>query len=162
MNPQFNFELCLLFKTQPMHLTNATWHSWNHYKHEQPTQENITEWAKLAHTWEVTQNGYSSGHSMWMFQYPMWSSALNRSGTLLKCCNLPQKNNAPHWAPIVAQGCFLLFMVWVPILKWQSQLSTQLYVYLLSQLLWSSEDGLTVYHMFCTQYGLYLYGIHPV
>ena len=33
-----------------------------------------------------------------------------------------------------------------------------MYLLRVSQLFWSSEDGLTVYHMFCTQYGLYLYG----
>ena len=45
--------------------------------------------------------------TLWMSQYPMGSSALNRSGTLLECYNLPQKNDAPHCVPIVAQGCFL-------------------------------------------------------
>ena len=34
------------------------------------------------------------------------SSSLNRSGTLQECHNLPQKNDAPHWAPIVTQWCF--------------------------------------------------------
>ena len=122
----------------------------------------------IAHTWEVTQNGYSSGYSMWMSQYPMESSALNRSGTLLECYNLPEKNNAPHWVPNVTQGCF-----------WDNKVSCLcsgcqflndrpnyqlnfMCIYWVSKLFWSSEDGLTVYHMFCTQYGLYLYGLHPV
>ena len=35
------------------------------------------------------------------------STVLNRSDTLLKCLNRSQKNDdAPHWAPIVTQGCF--------------------------------------------------------
>ena len=89
--------------------TNAAWQSWIHFKHEQPTQESIAEWPKVTCTWEVTQNGYSSGYSMQMSQYPIGSSAFNRLGTLLKCYNLPQKNDR------------------------QSQLSTQLYVYILSK-----------------------------
>ena len=40
-------------------------------------------------------------------RYLMGSTASNRSGTLLECYNLPQKNDAPHWVPIVTQGCFL-------------------------------------------------------
>ena len=56
---------------------------------------------------EVTQNGYSSGNSLQMSQYPVGSTALNRSGTLQECNNLPQKNSAPHWAPIVTHGRFL-------------------------------------------------------
>ena len=68
----------------------------------------------------------------------MGSSTLNRSGTLPECCNLPQKNNAPHWAPIGTQGCFpgqysLLFVLWAPNLQQQSQLSTQLSMHLLSK-----------------------------
>ena len=36
-----------------------------------------------------------------------------------------------------------------------------IYFYWASQLLWSSGDGLTVCHMSCSRYGLYLYGLHP-
>ena len=38
---------------------------------------------------------------------PVGSTALNRSGTLLECLNRSQKNDdAPHWVPVVTQGCF--------------------------------------------------------
>ena len=45
-------------------------------------------------------------HSIWMSQYQMGSTAWNRSCTLFECYNLPQKNDAPHWVPVVATGVF--------------------------------------------------------
>ena len=45
--------------------------------------------------------------------------------------------------------------------NWANYQLNFIYFYWASQLLWSSEDGLTVCHMICTQSGLYLYGLHP-
>ena len=40
-------------------------------------------------------------------KHSVGSITLNRSGTLQESHNWPEKNSAPHWAPIVTQGCFL-------------------------------------------------------
>ena len=61
------------------------------------------------------------------------STALNRSGTLLKFLNRSQKkDDAPHWAPIVTQGCFQDYKVsclylLALVCQCMRQLSTQLY-----------------------------------
>ena len=44
--------------------------------------------------------------TLWKSQNPVASTTSNRSGTLLECLNISQKNDdIPHWAPIVTQRC---------------------------------------------------------
>ena len=48
-------------------------------------------------------------HQATPYRCPKWSVgsiALNRLGILQESHNWPQKNDAPHWVPIVTQGCF--------------------------------------------------------
>ena len=55
--------------------------------------------------------------------------------------------------PCLCSGCWFLYD------RANYQLNFMC-VYWASQFFWSAEDGLTVYDMFCTQYGLYYYTLH--
>ena len=102
-NPQFNIYLHSLFRTQPMHLHKCHLKILN-----KPL--NISSLLKKALWNRLKSHVPKKSLEMDMCQTTPHHVDISVPNGIhcieLQCHNMSQKNNAPHWVPIVTQGCF--------------------------------------------------------
>ena len=146
--------------TNPANSSGHNWHTSTHATCQSRTcncnMSNLLKKASpkevdMAHTWEVTWNGYSSVYSTpsrnpgTQRDPPHWTDLALSPNNL----NTAKMKNTSHWVPIVTRVWSfrqygLLFMLWAFIFEWQRQLTINISFIFIWQF-WSAEDGQTVY-----------------